>query len=53
MLEITLSHISNLVTAELPKESINLLPALLSYMISFIILGFFWITHDDQFHGIK
>ena len=54
VLEITIPHISQTqVSIELPKELIELWPALLSYAISFIILGFFWISHDDQFHYIR
>jgi uncharacterized membrane protein len=54
VLEITIPYISPAdVSSELPKELINLLPVLLSYGISFIILGFFWISHDDQFHYIR
>ena len=54
VLEITIPHISlTQVSIELPKELIELWPAFLSYAISFIILGFFWISHDDQFHYIR
>ena len=54
VLEITIPFISpTVVSTELPKELIELWPALLSYAISFIILGFFWISHDDQFHYIR
>ena len=41
------------VSTELPKRLLELLPDVWSYAISFIILGFFWIAHDDQFHYIK
>jgi uncharacterized membrane protein len=54
VLEITIPHLSPAeVPTELPKQLINLLPALLGYITSFIILGFFWIGHDDQFHYIR
>jgi uncharacterized membrane protein len=41
------------VETELPKRLLELLPDIWSYATSFIILGFFWIAHDDQFHYIK
>lgn len=54
VLEITIPFISPTdVSTELPKRLIELWPALLSYAISFIILGFFWISHDDQFHYVR
>lgn len=54
VLEITIPYLaSSEVSIELPKQLIHLLPMVLSYVISFIILGFFWIGHDDQFHYIK
>lgn len=54
VLEITIPHIYSAdVNTELAKQLINLWPAFLSYTISFIILGFFWISHNDQFQYIK
>lgn len=54
VLEITIPHLSPTeISVELPKQLINLIPMILSYMTSFIILGFFWIGHDDQFHYIR
>jgi uncharacterized membrane protein len=41
------------VKTELPKRLLELLPDVWSYATSFIILGFFWIAHNDQFHYIK
>jgi uncharacterized membrane protein len=41
------------VETELPKRLLELLPDVWSYATSFIILGFFWIAHNDQFHYIK
>ena len=38
---------------ELPKQLIELWPVILSYGTSFIILDFFWIGHDYQFHYVK
>jgi uncharacterized membrane protein len=54
VLEIAVPQLSHSeVAAELTKELLELWPVLLSYATSFIILGFFWIAHDDQFHYIK
>ena len=54
VLEIVLPELSRSeVATELPKRLLELLPDVWSYAISFIILGFFWIAHDDQFHYIK
>jgi uncharacterized membrane protein len=38
---------------ELPRRLLELWPLLLSYVTSFMILGLFWITHEDMFHHIK
>lgn len=46
--EISQSKVAN----ELPNRLLELLPKVWSYATSFIILGFFWIAHDDQFHHI-
>ncbi len=54
VLEITVPQISHSeATIELPKQLLKLWPVILSYGTSFIILGFFWIAHDYQFHYIK
>jgi uncharacterized membrane protein len=54
VLEIAVPQLSHSeVAVELTKELLELWPVLLSYATSFIILGFFWIAHDDQFHYIK
>jgi uncharacterized membrane protein len=54
VLEIVVPELSRSeVATELPKRLLELLPDVWSYAISFIILGFFWIGHDDQFHYIK
>lgn len=47
-----LTH-SEAAAGELPKQLFELWPVVLSYAMSFIILGFFWIYHHDQFHYIK
>jgi uncharacterized membrane protein len=53
-LEIAVPELSRSEAAtELPERLLELLPDVRSYAISFIILGFFWIAHDDQFHYIK
>jgi uncharacterized membrane protein len=39
--------------AELPRRLLELWPKLLSYGISFIILGMFWYLHYISFHHIK
>lgn len=39
--------------AELPQRLLELWPKLLSYLISFIILGMFWYLHHFSFHYIK
>jgi uncharacterized membrane protein len=54
VLELVLPHLSHSeVATELPKHLLELWPVVLSYEISFITLGFFWIYHYDQFHYIK
>jgi uncharacterized membrane protein len=47
-----LTH-SEATAVELLRQLLELWPVILSYTISFIILGFFWINHHDQFHYIK
>ena len=54
VLEIVVPELSRSEAAtELPKRLLEMLPVVGSYATSFIILGFFWISHDDQFHYIK
>ena len=54
VLEIAVPELSpSEVETELPKRLLELLPDVWSYATSFIILGFFWISHDDLFHYIK
>ena len=54
VLEIVVPELSHSEAAnELPKRLLELWPVVWSYAISFIILGFFWIGHNDQFHYIK
>jgi uncharacterized membrane protein len=54
VLEIVVPELSHSEAAnELPKRLLELLPDIWSYATSFIILGFFWISHDGRFHYIK
>jgi uncharacterized membrane protein len=55
VLEITVPQLthSEVVAGELPKRLLELWPVIYSYALSFIILGFFWINHHDQFYYIK
>jgi len=54
VLEIVAPHLSHSeASIELAKRLLELWPVFLSYASSFIILGFFWIGHDSQFHYIK
>ena len=54
VLEIVVPELSRSEAAtELPKRLLELLPDVWSYATSFIILGFFWISHDDRFHYVK
>ena len=53
VLEIVVPQLSQSeAVTELPKRLLELLPDVWSYATTFIILGFFWIAHDDQFHYI-
>lgn len=54
VLDIAVPHLSHSEAANLlPRHILGLWPVFFSYVTSFIILGFFWIGHDDQFHYIK
>ena len=54
VLDIVVPHLSHSeASTELLKRLLELWPVVLSYASSFIILGFFWIGHDSQFHYIK
>jgi uncharacterized membrane protein len=54
VLEIVVPELSHSESAnELPKRLLELLPVVWSYATSFIILGFIWISYDDQFHYFK
>jgi uncharacterized membrane protein len=54
VLEISIPEIAqSSLHAELPRRLLELWPKLLSYAISFIILGMFWYLHHLAFHHIK
>ncbi len=54
VLEISIPEIvPSLAHTELPHRLIELWPQVLSYIISFIILGLFWYLHHMAFHHIK
>jgi len=54
VLDIVVPHLSHSeASTELVKRLLGLWPTFLGYASSFIILGFFWIGHDSQFHYIK
>ena len=44
---------SEVAAGELSKRLLELWPLIMSYAMSFIILGFFWIYHHILFHYIK
>ena len=39
--------------AQLPRELLSLWPGILSYAISFVMLGIYWIGQHNQFHLIR
>jgi uncharacterized membrane protein len=54
VLEISIPEIApSALHAELPRRLLELWPKLLSYGISFIILGMFWYLHHHSFHYIR
>jgi uncharacterized membrane protein len=42
-----------LIAGELPQRLLELWPKLLSYMLSFLIIGVYWVGHHNQFHFIR
>jgi uncharacterized membrane protein len=40
-------------TTELPRQVFQLWPQLLSYIMSFVIVGIYWVAHHVMFHHIK
>jgi uncharacterized membrane protein len=55
VLEITVPQLthSEVAAGELPRRLLTLWPVIYSYALSFVILGFFWINHHDQFYYVK
>ena len=54
VLEIKVPEIAdNLVATKLPKELLHLVPKIFSHIISFIVLGIYWIAHHNIFMHIK
>jgi uncharacterized membrane protein len=55
VLEIAVPQVthSEAVAGELSKRLLELWPVIMSYAMSFILLGFFWIYHHGLFHYIK
>lgn len=52
-LEIRLPDIARLGNAELLKELLSIWPRYLSFMISFLVIGNFWLIHHRQFRYIE
>jgi uncharacterized membrane protein len=54
VLEVKVPEIAeNLVATELSKELWHLLPKIFSHILSFIVLGLYWIAHHNMFTHIK
>ena len=54
VLEIAVPQLSHSeVSTELPKALFELWPVVFGYVLSFIILGFFWIVNHREIHYIK
>ena len=54
VLEIAVPQLSHSeVSTELPRQLFELWPVVLSYITSFMILGFFWIANYEEFHYVK
>ena len=49
--ELRVPHVEH--PSELPGQLAALWPNLVSYIISFVVLGVFWVGHHNQFHFIK
>ena len=52
-LEIRLPDIAGLGSAELLKELLSIWPKYLSFMVSFLVIGNFWLIHHRQFRYIE
>jgi uncharacterized membrane protein len=54
VLEVKIPEIAeNLVATELPQELWHLLPKISSHILSFIVLGLYWIAHHNMFTHVK
>lgn len=53
VLELKVPHIEGIGHGELIKSLFELSPKFISYILSFIILGIYWIGHHNQMHFIK
>ncbi len=42
-----------LVHQELPRQLLALWPKLLSYVVSFVVVGVYWVGHHNMFHDIR
>jgi uncharacterized membrane protein len=46
-------RIPTVLPSDLPGELLKQSPSLLSYLLSFVIIGIYWIAHHNMFHYIK
>jgi uncharacterized membrane protein len=53
VLELRVPEVEGTSLAELPSRIMVLWPRFLSYALSFVVLGIYWIGHHNQFHYIK
>lgn len=54
VLEIKVPHIEpDLIDKELPHALMHLLPKIIAHIISFVVLGIYWISHHNTFMHIK
>lgn len=53
VLELKVPHLQNNSNGELLRYLLSLSPVFISYVISFIILGIYWVGHHNQMHFIK
>ncbi len=53
ILEIKVPVVEHSMLHELPRRLFELWPKYISYVISFVMLGVYWIGHHNQFHVIR
>ena len=53
VLELKVPHLQDNSNGELLRYLLSLSPVFISYVISFIILGIYWVGHHNQMHFIK